>query len=61
MKIQFSLGGDAAVHVAFDMNSKEFMAMKKAFMWCDFSKMTEAERKAAEQITRTLSKITIPE
>jgi hypothetical protein len=61
MKIEFSMGNDAQVQVAFIMNRTEFLAMKKAFMWCDFSKMDDAQRQAIEQINRNISRIELPE
>jgi hypothetical protein len=61
MKIEFSMGNNAQLEVGFTMNRTEFLAMKKAFMWCDFSKMDDAQRQAIEKINRNLSRIELPE
>lgn len=60
MKIEISLG-DKGLKLALDLNATEFMALKKALMWCDFDKMKPTERMAVEQLNRNIQKISIPQ
>lgn len=58
MKIEISMGQTAQqIKVGIDMNEAEFIAIKKAFMWCDFSKMTPEEREYVSQVSRNFSRI----